>query len=167
MSEVERERIRRWIEKIVSQHWEQTHKALLLSNLGGPIKKEFPNAFAVMEMKLRDFVGTCRNLRLVQHPLIDEKIGAIPIGAEIPENVIELFEIGKSGSFSLEKRPFFARVFWRAFHTPLVERRFAIPSGENRPVRIVEGAIEEGEIAYEILGWVLLVSGGFHIPAPR
>jgi hypothetical protein len=149
MSEVEREQIRKRIEEMVSQHWALTQKALLLSKLGGPIKKEFPNAVSVMEMKLRDFVRTCSKLRLIAHPLISEKIGAIPIDAPIPENVINLFE--EPTSPSPEAKPYFARVFWRAFHTPLVERRFVIPSGANQPVRIIEGELEEGETAYEIL----------------
>lgn len=151
MSEVEREQIRRHIEEIVSQHWDQTHKALLLSKMGSPIKRAFPNAYAVMEMKLRDFVRTCPKLHLVEHPLIREKIGAIPAGAAIPENVIELFDRERSASPGSETSPFFARIFWRAFHTPLVERRYAIPADENHPVRIVEGVVEDGETAYEIL----------------
>jgi hypothetical protein len=149
MSEFEREQIRRRIEEIVSQHWDQTHKALLLSKLGGPIKKQFPNATSVMEMKLRDFVRTCPNLRLIAHPMVSEKIGAIPTSAVIPENVVELFE--EAASSGPETKPYFARIFWRAFHTPLVERRFVIPSRVNRPVRIIEGTVEDGEMAYEIL----------------
>jgi len=143
MFEAEREQIRKRIEERVSEHWDATNKVILLAQLGARIKKEFPNANAVMEMKFRDFARTCTGIRLIEHPLVDGEIGAIPAGVKIPENVVELFE-EKTGA------PYFSREFWRAFHTPLTGKRFAVPSNLIDPPRIIEGELSEGVEGYEI-----------------
>jgi len=155
MFEVEREQIRRWIEERVAQHWEATGHALLLSKLGGPIKREFPNSSTIMEVKFSDFVRSCPGVRIVEHPLIREKIGAVPLGAKTPHNAAELFvdagpDSGSSSSSSAPG-PYFSPNFWKAFHTPMNGRRFVIPPDESHPLRIVDREPAEGEHGYEVL----------------
>jgi hypothetical protein len=158
MFEPEREEIRKRIQERVIEHWELTHKALLLAKLGGPIKREFPTSALVIG-KFSDFVRTCPGIRIVEHPVIREKIGAIPVGVMTPLNVAELFvEDGGNKKISIISAappappgPYFAPDFWKAFHTPLTGKRFVIPPNETHPLRIVDGELPDGESGYEVL----------------
>jgi hypothetical protein len=153
MFEVEREQLRNQIKEMVNRHWASTQRALLLSHMGGPIKRGFPNAASIMQVSLREFLRSCPGVQLVEHPHIREKIGAVPFGAKIPENVAEVFaESGSGGSGGHgSSGPYYFPAFWRAFFTPINDKRFVIPATSTHPLRIVDGETPEGEQAYEIL----------------
>ena len=139
-------RVRDFIAKIVSEYWTATGKAMLLSALGVRVRTTFPSAPSLMPHGLTSFLSSWPTVRIIVHPEIPEKVGAIPTDAKIPDDVTELFSerhsmpIGTSQpSFETFRRPRYYSEFWRAFHSPLNGRRFIIPpDGENPNLRIVE-----------------------------
>jgi hypothetical protein len=165
MADEEIERLRDFISRNVSEYWSATSKAMLLSALGLKVRTTFPHTYSLMPGGLRKFLSSWPTVRIVGHPQIAEKIGAIPLDAEIPDNVTDLFaertdwnSIQAPAIKAMQPhiqtfRPRYAPEFWRAFHTQLWGRRFVVPPDDkNSTVRIVErtdGAEEPG--GYEVL----------------
>lgn len=153
-------RVRDFIAKSVSEYWTATGKAMLLSALGLKVRTTFPSAPSLMPDGLSAFLSSWPTVRIVGHPEIPEKVGAIPLDAKIPDDVTELFSerrsvlIGTSQpSFETVRRPRYVTEFWRAFYSPINGRRFIIPpTPENPNLRVVERADgEEEPRGYEVL----------------
>ncbi len=140
------EQLRESIAKSVSAHWTATGKAMLLSALGAQLRSSFPNAPSIMPNGLRAFLSSWPTVHVVGHPDIPEKIGAVPLSVQIPEDHREIFgerppwmPVAYRQSRLETPHPHYAPEFWRAFHTPVVGRRFVIPpTPENPNLRIVE-----------------------------
>jgi hypothetical protein len=142
-------KIREQIVALVQQHWDATHKALLLSSLGVRLRRLFPNSSFFMQTGLRDFLTTWPIVKVIAHPNSAQKIGAIPLNVPIPTDVGELFYVSDVPRGS---HPIFFKPFWRAFHTPVRERRFVVPpSADQGEPQVLEAEPPEGTTAYEIL----------------
>jgi hypothetical protein len=152
-SEYDREKIQERIAALVSEHWDRTHRALLLSKLGGDLRSEFPNNSLLKERGLKSLLDIWPIVQVVKHPRIPEKIGAVPKSATLPGVVSELFEYPRQTD-ARRKHTIFYREFWRAFHTPIYGRRFVIlPSGDQPGLQIVDRNDEppSEEPTFEIL----------------
>jgi hypothetical protein len=154
------EQLRESIAKSVSEYWAATGKAMLLSALGAQLRREFPNAPPLMPQGLRAFLSSWPMVHVVTHPETPEKIGAVPLSVDIPEDHRELFgerlpwAPATTRQFPLAtQHPRYAPEFWKAFHTPIDVKRFiVIPTAENPNLRIVEGAEGPDEVGcYEVL----------------
>jgi hypothetical protein len=165
MADDEIERLRDFISRSVSEYWNATGKAMLLSALGLRVRNAFQNTYSLMPDGLQSFLSSWPTVRVVGHPQIPEKIGAIPLDAKMPDNLTELFTErtdwtpGQAPAISALQphfqtlHPRYATEFWRTFHTQLTGRRFVVPPDDKNPtLRIVErtdGAEEPG--GYEVL----------------
>lgn len=159
-NDVDRAKIRTIISDMVREHWESTNKAMLLSAIGSRLRQAFPSAPLVLSDGLRAFLDSWPVVKIVTHPEIREKVGAVPLDVAIPENAATLFSERQFASVAREAapveilRPRYRPEFWRAFHTPIVGRRFVLsPDGENPHVRIVDlpNGAEEPDGGIEIL----------------
>jgi hypothetical protein len=119
------DRIRQRIAELVEQNWEATNHPLLLSVLGARLRREFPDSPELLKNSLKSLLTAWPVAQLVTHPTIPEKTGLVPLGVAIPENTAELFRPKQSHL----THPIYFRPFWRAFHTPLIARRFVMPEG--------------------------------------
>jgi hypothetical protein len=113
----------------------------------------------IMPDGLGAFLTSWPVVRVVGHPEIREKVGPVPLDVRIPDNPADLFNerlhmpIETAHSPVETYHPRYDAEFWRAFHTRLTGRRFAIlPDSENPNVRIIETADgAEEPRGYEIL----------------
>ena len=121
-------RVRDFIAKSVSEYWTATGKAMLLSALGLKVRTTFPSAPSLMPDGLSAFLSSWPTVRIVGHPEIPEKVGAIPLDAKIPDDVTELFSERRSVLIGTSRhrcetvrRPRYVTEFWRAFYSPIVD----------------------------------------------
>lgn len=162
----ERSQIRDFIGKLVEEHWSQTHKAMLLSQLGLQVKRAFPDSPAMLSTGLLNFLTAWPAVQMVHHPHIKEKIGAIPLNVPIPSDISTVFS---EKQFSSADEPRFGRPsvryisdFWKAFYTPIVGRRFVkLPTPDDPHVRIIDHPDgKEEPNSYEILSSDVDISVG-------
>ncbi|MFG6581308.1 hypothetical protein ACGYK1_18115 [Sulfitobacter sp. 1A13191] len=108
------------IEQYVQQHWDDKGTAHYLSNLGSRLKKELPESQRVLSDGLADFIRRNPVVKVVQHPRINQKIGAVPLSVAVPEQVEELFaKKASSGANSDGKWGSYDQAFWDAFIKPI------------------------------------------------
>lgn len=165
MADDEIERLRDFISRSVNEYWNATGKAMLLSALGLKVRSAFSNTYSLMPDGLGKFLSSWPAVRVVGHPQISEKIGAVPLDTKMPDNLAELFTerttwspIQATAESALQPHfqtlhPRYVPEFWRTFHTQLTGRRFIVPPDDKNPtVRIVErtdGVEESG--GHEVL----------------
>jgi hypothetical protein len=144
--------IRDFIVSEVRDHWSQTGKTFLLSNLGSRVRMAFPDCMTAMPDGLTRFLASWPVVQLVRHPRIRPKIGAVPLEVKIPIDPTELFDAPHRAPLD-SSRPHFIPDFWRAFHTLINGRRFVLlPSVDHPAVRIVDiPDVEPEPEGYEIL----------------
>lgn len=108
------------IEEYVQQHWDEKGTAHYLSNLGSRLKKELPVSQKVITDGLAEFIRRNPVVKVVQHPQIYQKIGAVPLSVSIPDQVEELFaKKASSASNSDGKSGSYEQAFWDAFIKPI------------------------------------------------
>ena len=148
-----REQIRNWIADRVKTNWAATGKALLLSRLGLELRSIFADVQKVIPEGLKEFLLKYPVAKVVIHPIVHEKIGLVPMNAEIPKAIDTLFSDASSTAPTKLPVRYFPQ-FWRAFYTPLTERRrFVIPPSRENPSPIIKEAedLTANEVKYEIL----------------
>lgn len=108
------------IEEYVQQHWDDKGTAHYLSNLGSRLKKELPDSQKVIADGLAEFIRRNPVVKVVQHPQIYQKIGAVPLSVDVPEQIEELFAKKASSSSSSDGRwGSYEQAFWDAFIKPI------------------------------------------------
>lgn len=123
------------IEEYVQQHWDDKGTAHYLSNLGSRLKKELPESQKVISDGLAEFIRRNPVVKVVQHPRIYQKIGAVPLSVAVPEQVEELFAKKASSSTNSDgKWGSYEQAFWDAFIKPI--------DGEVRFVCVDEAGFE-------------------------
>ncbi len=124
----EADQIRSWLQAEVEEHWRTTNSALLLSQIGVKLRKEFPDFAEQMPNGLKDFLVRWPIAHLGQDPSVTQKIGLVPLSVTLPINQAELF----ASSRSRPEHPSFVSTFWRAFTEPIKGKRFIYidPAGE-------------------------------------
>jgi hypothetical protein len=152
----DRSKVRAYIMKAVEDHWNLSQTAMLLSKLGFDLRKAFPDFPMIMPEGLKAFLLAWPSVKLVSHPHIPEKVGAVPLSVNLREDTSDMFApsqqrsaVGPQGVV-FESYPRYLPEFWRAFHIPIAGRRFVLlPNTEHPEIRIVEredGGEEPGGI---------------------
>lgn len=139
----------KFIESFVQQHWDEQGSACYLSNLGSKLKKDVPESQKVIADGLHEYLRRNPIVKVVQHPEIKQKIGAIPLSVTVPDRIEDLF--GKKASSSSDwKWGSYEQVFWDAFIKPIDgEVRFVCLNDTG--VEVSDGqASEKKEGCYEI-----------------
>lgn len=138
-----------FIEDFVQQHWDEEGTACYLSNLGSRLKSDLPESQKVVADGLREYLRRNPIVRVVQHPEVYQKIGAVPLSVDIPDRIEELFA-KKATSTSEKQRVSYEQVFWNAFINPIDGEVRIVCVGEEG-IEISDGqASEKKEHCYEI-----------------
>ncbi len=142
--------IKHEIERYVGKHWNSVGTACYLSAIGSYIRQEVPDSRSVLKEGLREFLRQSPVVRVVQYPGISEKIGAIPLTVELPDDIAKLFEEVEPTVKPIHY-PMYRQEFWDAFIRPIIKgRRVVIVSADNL-VTVSDGTVDETEgAAYEI-----------------
>jgi len=123
------------IEDYVQKHWEDKGSVHYLSNIGSRLKREFPESQKVITDGLAEFIRRNPVVKVVQHPKISQKIGAVPLYVNVPEQIEELFAKKASSSSSSDRRwGSYEQAFWDAFIQPI--------DGEVRYVCVDEAGVD-------------------------
>lgn len=139
-----------FIETAVKEHWDSYTRALLMSNLGVFLKKNVPESDSVIKTGIKKYLQQWPIVQEVQFPGIKEKIGLVPLGVDLPDDVTELFAKKNANPFEF-RRPVYQQDFWRAFFRPLESVRFVVIKNDD-DIAIVEGKqLEQDSGAYEVL----------------
>ncbi|URK88560.1 hypothetical protein LP421_15990 [Rhizobium sp. RCAM05350] len=112
------ESIQKFIVDRVREHWDDFQRAYLLSNMGYAIKREFAESAVAMPKGLKDFLRQWPIVAEVSYPGIAEKVGLVPLGVELPEDIRVLF---KPKDVRDEKTPVYEDAFWDAFINPITK----------------------------------------------
>ncbi|MDA5092484.1 hypothetical protein O2N63_00070 [Aliiroseovarius sp. KMU-50] len=108
----------KFIEEIVQQHWDEHGSACYLSNLGFRLKNELPESAAVLHDGLHEYLRRNPIVKVVQHPNIHQKIGAVPLSITVPDHVENLF--APKGKLAEPNRNVsYRQEFWDAFIKPI------------------------------------------------
>ena len=111
------------IVELVSDHWKENGKPLLLSQLGMHGDGRIAAETSELEGRLSSYLRKRLNeyVSVVQHSRVHAKIGVIPADVAVPGNIDELFD-----SSSGEKSNTYHFAFLLAFRKPLLgtKRRF-------------------------------------------
>lgn len=144
------DQVRAWIVKRTKDYWDAHDNAFLLSDMGSALRREIPEGSFLMADGLRRFLTTWPIVQVVTHPDMSQKVGAVPLGINLPSDLRQLF----SRRRTFRTGTSFDKDFWRAFFTPLgAKRRFVIlPTSEGENLRIVDVDIAPADAqAHEIL----------------
>lgn len=125
-----------------------SHKAMLLSALGMKLKMEFGDYSAKFPKGIKEFLRTWPLVQLVQHPEINEKIGLIPAGESLPQDITTLFQ-NASESNAANIPISYNQDFWNAFFKPIQLTRHVVIN-ENGQLDILNDAANVPQGAYEI-----------------
>jgi len=139
----------RFIEDFVQQHWDELGSVCYLSNLGFRLKNDLPESQKVVADGLHEFLRRNPIVRVVQHPEISQKIGAVPLSVAVPDQIEDLFS-KKVSSSSDKKWGSYEQVFWDAFIKPIDgEVRFVCL--DDTGIEVSDGqASDKKEDCYEI-----------------
>ncbi|GEM_PF-1338357 len=150
-----------FIEKFVRDHWEQQKTVCYLSSLGVNLKREVPSSLSVLAEGLTEFLRQNPVVQVVQFPGIYQKIGAVPLSVDLPEDLRELFS-KSTQSADAQAKPSYTQEFWDGFIKPIGKEPRFVCVGEGGLISIRDG--EKGEetgIYYEIREEDLTKSTGF------
>lgn len=142
-----------FIKNLVDNYWNDTGNPLLLSSLGWSIRQRFDNSDVVFENGLKRFLLDHPVVQVVTDPIIAQKVGAVPLGVALPEDVSELFRDAERSVVTKEKKPrLYSQDFWNLFVYGFSNKRFVIVDYRSNTWRISEtDATTEGQKAYEIV----------------
>jgi hypothetical protein len=147
------EQAKEFIVAEVSKWWTAEKKPLLLSTLGYVVRQKFlENTDTIIPNGLRRFLAEWPVVRVLSHPDIPQKVGAIPLDVPVPEDLASLF--GRSSSPS-ERNETYGRAydqhFWNTFVYGFPGKQFVIINKESKSWRLSEDTSNiEGEESYEI-----------------
>ena len=123
----------KFIEDFVQRHWEEQHSACYLSNLGASLKCTLPDSQKVIADGLYKYLRQKKIVRVIQHPKIIQKVGAVPLSVPPSEQIEDMFAKKERTSSDLKGRSY-DKAFWDAFIDPI--------NGEVRLVCLGDTGIE-------------------------
>lgn len=108
------ERTKKFVVNAVQDFWDQHQKVCMLSKLGYDLKNSIPDSKKVIGEGLRDYLRQNSLVNVVQFPNVDQKIGAVPLSIDVPDDPTELFKT-KYDAEVAPKKPIFEQQFWNGF----------------------------------------------------
>jgi hypothetical protein len=148
------EEIKQFITKSVSDHWEVNKSPLLLSSLGLSIRKKFPDFESILQDGLKKYLSLWPIVQIITHPKIIQKIGAIPLGVSLPENIADLFVISQNKeSFHRQSfGPSYQQDFWNSFVYDFTGRKYIVINNDNGIWGIQDNSeLQDNHVSFEIL----------------
>lgn len=151
---VEKDEIELKIEKAIGEfvrdHWENTQSVCYLSSIGVYLNVTLPDSRAVLTRGLREFLRQHPVVQVVQFPGVEQKIGAVPLSMDLPEDIRELFSRHNKVQFG-QNRNVYSQEFWNAFIRPIEELPRYVLVDEIKGITIRDGSADgEGGDIYEI-----------------
>ncbi|CCV10284.1 hypothetical protein [Mesorhizobium sp. STM 4661] len=143
-----------FIKASVDDYWASAGIPLLLSSLGWSIRQKIDNSDVVFENGLKRFLLDHPVVQVVTHPTVIQKVGAVPLGITLPEDISELFrDSDRSPVNTVGTKPrMYSQDFWNSFVYGFPNKRFVILDPHSDTWRISETDITtEGQKAYEII----------------
>mgnify|MGYP005846588783 CR=1 FL=1 len=132
----------KFIEEFVQRHWDQHGTACYLSNLGFSLKNELPESAKVLEDGLHEYLRRNPVVKIVQHPNIYQKIGAVPLSVTVPDHVEEIFAT-KGKLVASKRNTSYKREFWDAFIKPIEETVRIVCICDNGEIEVFDGHYPE------------------------
>ena len=114
-----------FIEDTVASHWKDTKKAYMLSALGIELRNNVPESQDVMGEGLRHYLRQQELVNVVQYPNVAQKIGAVPLSADVPNDKRELFCAPKN-RHPVRKKPVYKQQFWDSFINEIDEGKVRV-----------------------------------------
>jgi len=134
MNETELE-ITNLIQRFVDDHWKENKSACYLSSIGNYLRFNNTEYRSIFPKGLGNFIQKYRVVQIVQFPNVEQKIAAIPLGIELPEDITKLFSQNKKSSYS---KNIYIPEFWRAFIEPITNSTRHVAIDCNNRVSIHE-----------------------------
>ena len=141
-AEVFAARTKRVIQEFVNDHWTQNQSAAYFSSIGIHLRHTVPESRAVLTTGLGDFLRQNPVVQVVQFPGVPQKIGAVPLSTDLPEDIRELFSYSKSPS-PASNRNFYAPAFWDAFIRPIDGAVRSIVVDDANGITVHEGPVQQ------------------------
>lgn len=145
--------LKNFIVKRVKDNWDQNKRALLLSDLGTYVNQQFSDAKTLMENGLRRFLTDWPIVQVIFHPEVSQKVGAIPLEVNQPEDLRLLFS-GRLGDYVRPEHPprIYDQSFWNIFVYGVTGRYFIIVNESEQSWRADSNvSTAEHEKSYEII----------------
>ena len=143
-------RTKQLIQKYVDEHWASNQSVCYFSSIGVYLSRTAPESRAVLTKGLGEFLRQNPVIRVIQFPNVAQKIGAIPLSVDLPEDVRELFSRSMS-TFGITSRNVYVQEFWDAFIRPIDGTVRNIVVDEVNRITVHDGPIEhEAGTVYEI-----------------
>ncbi len=140
-----------FIESYVQQHWDTNGTACYLSKLGFVLKNELPESAAVIRDGLHEYLRRHPIVKIVQHPKIYQKIGAVPLSVTVPDHVEDLFA-PKVKLAASEQSTSFRQEFWDAFIKPISGKVRFVCIDDHGEIKVSDGKDADTEKnCYKIL----------------
>ena len=134
-------RTKQLIQEYVDEHWASNQSVCYFSSIGVYLSRTAPESRAVLTNGLGEFLRQNPVVRVVQFPNVVQKIGAIPLSADLPEDVRELFSRSKS-TFGIASRNVYVQEFWDAFIRPIEGTVRNIMVDEANRITVHDGPME-------------------------
>lgn len=138
--------IKEFVSDIVSRHWDECGRAVMLSSIGVRIKRNFEDFDARSVGGVRDFCKKIPTIKVISFPGIEEKAGLVPADANLPEDLSLVF----SNKSEAVRTPIYARSFWTAF-TAARERSVYASIYPHGAFKISEDRDPDASMSIEIL----------------
>jgi hypothetical protein len=131
------EELARLIEGIVSEHWNTTKKAILLTTLGKAIRDGHPDLVDCLRPTLKRFVENSHAAKVITHPDLFQTLGAVPLSVDTSSDLRPLFENKRQASENITSVVPFRDEIWELFRAPFKSTRYVVTSS-GKYVSIVD-----------------------------
>ncbi len=140
-----------FIEDFVKKYWEDHKTVCYLSTLGLRVKHDVPESKLALSTGLHDFLRQNPIVKIVEYPGIKQKVGAVPLSIDIPDDVTNLFGTNRPKT-SPGEMPSYDQEFWDAFIRPIDGGARFVCINQDGIVTVSNEKIQQMEVqCYEIL----------------
>lgn len=143
-------RTKKLIQEYVEAHWTRTQSACYFSSIGTHLSTTVPESRTLMRNGLTEFLRRNPIVRVIQYPGMAEKIAAIPLSVDLPEDVRDLFVQPRAVTVNASQN-FYVREFWQAFIRPIDGTIRNILIDDANRITVHDGPLEhESGAVYQI-----------------
>ena len=129
------------VQEYVDKHWASNQSVCYFSSIGVHLSRAVPESRAVLTKGLGELLRQNPVVRVVQFPGVAQKIGAIPLSVDLPDDVRELFSRTKS-TFGIASSNVYVQEFWDAFIRPIEGPFRNIVVDESNRITVHDGPVE-------------------------